>query len=556
LLDNRNSLGTWDGSTNYHYHELIDSFQVLRSFKDAGELLQLNAEDRNQIASILATYYHYNGYSLLSRDYTSQKLLYSIANAFELYDKISDLELQDIYSNVENSYYYNSYLDCHGFVAHTKVEEERLGFRSRPIEYYASGHHEHITEIDMILSHKSTFMALDTLEKTFKLDDFDVGHDLEGYIGDIVDSQFLEQGYDNYGAFLPFLTFTLGSPEYQDKKIYFEYSYYAIKNLELLVDYLELPGINNITDLNFNENALYSYIFRNIVETPITIRFDPQYTDDIDITLQNTFYAIHVLKALDLYGLSDQKIKNFVEENINYQSVKNIYYSYKISESLGFIVDFEVSLAQELMRQTFLDTLNEYYLTTNEEIIDQEIFSWTCDMAKNDKIRIESNYSSTIPLGTSNSFSVSLDNLVLDSFGSQIVVKFEGRQLGDIILQKKLDNSYGAEIFVPYKIDNYPIINGYIRVYDGAKMIAENHVSFSTTDVSGDENEDDPSDTPNPNNNPSNSDGNNSKEQVSYDVGLFKQISVFLVATMFFVPGFVIPSSYFLKKKTAEPKLK
>ncbi|MHA1660817.1 MAG: prenyltransferase/squalene oxidase repeat-containing protein, partial [Promethearchaeota archaeon] len=284
ILNNRNSWGTWDGSTDIHYHELIDTFQVLRSFKDAGEIYRLGPNDSAQIATAIQNYYHYNGYSLLSRDYTSQKLLYSIVNAFKLYDRISDLDLQDIYSNMENTYYYNSYLDCQGFIAHTKVEEERLGFRSRPIEYYASGHHEYITEIDTILSHKSTFMALDTLEKTFKLDDFDIGHDLEGFLEDITDSQFLDQGYDNYGAFLPFLTFTLGSPEYQNNKIFFEYSYYAIKNLELLVDYLELPGINNITDLDFNENALYSYIFRNIVETPTTIYFNPQYTDNIDIT--------------------------------------------------------------------------------------------------------------------------------------------------------------------------------------------------------------------------------------------------------------------------------
>ena len=478
ILDNRNSLGTWDQSTDVHYHELIDTFQVLRSFTDAGELSQLNAGDREQIADTLATYYHYYGYSHLSKDYTSQELLYLIANAFNSYDRTSELDIDGIYSKILNSYYHNSYLDCQGFVAHVNVEENKLGFRSRPIEYYASGHHDYITEIDTILSHKSTFIALESLKTISKLEHFDAGHDLGGFMGDIIDSQFLEQGYDNYGAFLPFLTFTLGSPEYQDKKIFFEYSYYAIKTFELLTDYFEL---GNVTDLDFDKDALTNYIANRIVETPSEIFFDPQYTDYLSVITQNTYYAIHVLKTLNAYDLDNEKIKNFVVNNLDYDDMKNFYYSYKISEILDLNISFESEQSQALTHDVYSGSAREFFLTTEKKELGQEIFSWVCYMAKNDEIRVNLNYSSLVLLGSHNIINASFCNVILESFGSYTTVKFESEQLPVYILEKVEQELYQANIFVSIEPTCYPNIMGNLCVYENLEKITETPISFQTT---------------------------------------------------------------------------
>jgi prenyltransferase beta subunit len=41
VMNNRNTLGNWDRSTVYKYHELIDTFQIIRSLKEIGEISQL-----------------------------------------------------------------------------------------------------------------------------------------------------------------------------------------------------------------------------------------------------------------------------------------------------------------------------------------------------------------------------------------------------------------------------------------------------------------------------------------------------------------------------------
>ena len=81
-------------------------------------------------------------------------------------------------------------------------------------------------------------------------------------LNDVVNSQFLESGYSNFGAFLPSITLSSMPLSHQNSEIIFEHSYYAIRCMELLSNYLNLGPI---TDLNFDEIFLHNYVISNIV---------------------------------------------------------------------------------------------------------------------------------------------------------------------------------------------------------------------------------------------------------------------------------------------------
>ena len=134
--------------------------------------------------------------------------------------------IQELYNIIEGSFYDSPIEDS--FVGSVNKEGELIfQFRSYPIEY--SGYPK------LYYSHKSTYLALDSLQKLFKLDDFALTWNLMPFINNIVDSQFLDPEFENYGAFLPqSLLAKLGS-DYKNSRIYLEYSYYAIKALELFV---------------------------------------------------------------------------------------------------------------------------------------------------------------------------------------------------------------------------------------------------------------------------------------------------------------------------------
>lgn len=71
--------------------------------------------------------------------------------------------------------------------------------------------------------------------------------------------------------------------------------------MELLTEYL---NIGDITFINFDISELYNYLMRRTVETSEILYFQPTYTDDIDILLQNTYYLIYILKTLDTISIT------------------------------------------------------------------------------------------------------------------------------------------------------------------------------------------------------------------------------------------------------------
>ena len=479
ILTHRNLLGNWDCSTTIGHHELIDTFQILRSLNGAQEISQLSTEDRNEIGNATLTYLGYQGFSLLSEDYTSMKLIHTITSAFSFYDRINDLEIQELYLAIKNAY--NDFSDfgtSRYFYGYIFEEQDIMWFRSHPIEYYTLAKNNYIEDISHLNSHESTYYALESLQALFKLDDFGTSFNLMSLLNDIIATQFLNDSYyDTFGAFSYVLKYQVNYSEIIHKRVYCDYTYYAIKSLELLGTYFGL----DLTDMNVDIPALYSYIDRNIIETPSVLYFNPRYSDQVEDILKATYYMMYVLEALDLNNKNIQKIETYITNNLDYSNIQNIYYSYKLSELLDLNINFDTYALHDLVQQCYSEEFYEFYLTLDKDIIDQEIFLWICDMARTSDIGIDVHYSNTAPLGGTNHMEVSLYNLILRDFGNYITFKFESDEVGSMVFSKLANNTYIQDIEIPISSSCYPVVDGYLRAYEGSKVKAESYIAFSTT---------------------------------------------------------------------------
>ena len=473
IISNRNAVGNWDASTQYDYHELIDTFQIVRCLKELELINQLSSQEKSEIANSMSMYCQFEGYSLLSHDYMSLKLIHSIVKSFSLFDRISDLDISGLFNMLTTNY--KGDLGIYGFLASTNMNQEYIRFRSRPIEYYSYGQHTYTNVTDSMFSHKFTYMALDSLLQMYKLDDFEAQYGLMDIYNQIIDCQYLEYNYENFGAFVLFRRF--GPPEYQNNFIFFEYSYYAIKTLELINNYLDLGGFVN---LSFNQVALHGYIERNIIETDTTLYFDPQFTSDADITLKYTYYMIYILKALNLFNLNTNKITQFVLENMDYGNILKIYYCYKISEILDLNIDFDLIATQNLVKSIFSDDFHEFFISSDFKELDQEAFLWVCDLAMNSEFEVNCDYEDSILLGDINTITTSFYNMIYADFGSDITVKFESPTLGTFELDRQFNTTFQINLMVPEEPENFPHINGSLKIYKNSKVIGETPVFFYT----------------------------------------------------------------------------
>jgi len=490
ILNNRNSMGNWDSSTIYEFHELFNTFLIIRSLNETGAISQLTEADKNEIFDSLSYYNNSEGYCLLSSDYASVEQYYNVINSFNLYEREGELDQSQygIIDILEKTCLYEPNFSTYYFYACTNIPVQEFvqgepaisgcGFHSYPIEYFTMGNREYLKKWNRVDGHKTKYQVLDSLDKIGMLSNLDGKYDLNAMLDNVVNSQFLETGYSNKGGFLP--TLTLSSLEYpysyQNSEVTLEHSYYAVKCMEFLTEYLNLGPI---TDLAFYATYLHNYIIKDIVNSANYCYYDPHYTDSIETILENTFYMIYVLKAIDMYNEDDQKIKDYVLQNINYSNIKNIYYSYKISEILGLDISFDVESTYNLVQEIYSEELHEFYLTTDRKTIEQQAFPWICEMATNDKVRISSHYSDTVMLGDYNTITASLCNMILKDFGPY-TVKYESSQLGNFVLDPLLDSTFEKDVYIPVEKDNYPQIDGFIRVYEGITQKVQLPISFQT----------------------------------------------------------------------------
>ncbi|MHA2131304.1 MAG: prenyltransferase/squalene oxidase repeat-containing protein, partial [Promethearchaeota archaeon] len=205
LFTNRNPFGFWEQSTTISYHELIDTFQIIRSLNNTSNLNILNSSESLHLANnVIEIYYAYDGFSLISKEHTTIDQLHTVVTAFDLYERLTELPIPELYIMIRESYFREDFVSINGFYETTLIDPNYRGFRSFPIEFYSSGNKKHLDEIGYLLSHKATFKALDSLNRLYKLDDFALTHDLEKLLDDIIKTQFLNTSYPNLnGAFLP-----------------------------------------------------------------------------------------------------------------------------------------------------------------------------------------------------------------------------------------------------------------------------------------------------------------------------------------------------------------
>ena len=178
LLKNQNDLGLWSHSTETETYQLIDTFQVIRSLKESGNIDILNEFNKNNISEALLVFFCNYGYSITSHKYTLQSTINTVIKSFHLHDRISDLEIQEIYTKIEKSYYDSNTDHSRGFYACTNLERSYLDFRCLPIEFHNFGNHIFTSYIDYPNAQKHTYLALDSLKNIFKIDDFSRIHNL------------------------------------------------------------------------------------------------------------------------------------------------------------------------------------------------------------------------------------------------------------------------------------------------------------------------------------------------------------------------------------------
>ncbi|MBA7630231.1 hypothetical protein ES703_37751 [subsurface metagenome] len=252
ILTNRNALGNWDHSTSIPIHELIDTFQIIRSLGNIQELSQLSLQDKNQIGNATYLYFYEKAFSHLSKDYTSMNLLHSIISSFGLFGRSAELDIQTFYTQIKNSFKENyQQEETNSFMAYLSKSTVTNRLRSFPIEYYNINGEP----ISLMASHKHTFNALHSLKQMFKLDDFSYEADLNELVSDIVATQFLNDTYyQTFGGFTPLWPY---SPPFKSSflssVISLEYSYYAIRCLELLAEQLGLSEISSNLNICFKE---------------------------------------------------------------------------------------------------------------------------------------------------------------------------------------------------------------------------------------------------------------------------------------------------------------
>ena len=382
ILTNKDTKGIWGYSTDYIYCELIDTFQVIRCLSDSGIISQLTSFEKDIIKNGIHYFQMYKGFSLLSEDYTSANLIHIITKSFELYNRIEELDSNYIYQILLDAYIKMQSRESEGFTAGLIFDDYFNRYRSFPIEYYCSGNLIELSEFEKSLySHISTYKALDSLNIIDRLDDFGIVNDLSDLLYNITDSQFLEVGYSNYGGFLPFKSFKMGSKSYQNSKVFMEYSFYAIRALELLVNHLGLGTINN---LPFDHVALNTYINNKIIENSTHLFFQPDYQASPETLSENTYYAMYILKALDSFSLDEQKLKSFILDNIDYSNIKSVYFSYKLSKLLEIEIPLNFELIYELIGSIYSSAEKEFYQTDQREQLNQEALLWVSDIIVNE----------------------------------------------------------------------------------------------------------------------------------------------------------------------------
>jgi hypothetical protein len=265
--------------------------------------------------------------------------------------------------------------------------------------------------------------------------------------------------------------------ERESERIVFEHSYYAVRIIELISNFLNL---GSFSDLLISKLALIDYIEDQIVETPEQIYLNLTYTTNSELILENTYYMIYLLKALNIYCLDSQKIHNYLIANINYQNIKNVYYCYKISQLIDVEFDFDFDLTQNLIQELYCEEVNEFYINTVHAKIDSEVILWISEMALDHKLEIEYYYTESLKLGSLNTMYCHFRNIMFDDFGPATTAQFESDALGVIDLERQTNGSYAMDFLIPEDPECYPCIDGELIIRYRSRILGTYPVHLET----------------------------------------------------------------------------
>ena len=478
LLDFRMNGGGWENTQNLGNYELIDTYEVIRYFKRNEKLFNLDALTKEEIYLFVLRFQQIEGFSSLSRDHTSLKVIWNTVSSFDLNYRIPDLNLQELYELIESAHknYTFGNLGEGTFYGPSTSNLTSVNYRTAPLEYKGTKKHTYSQEIGFLHSVEQIFYALSALDNIYKLDDFSSVNNLTELLEHIIACQFLEPGYTRYGGFIPDYIYTLYPPENYEDHIYLHYSYFTIKSIEILDTFLDDGDItNNGIDLD----ALCTFISRGVMESSQYLYYDPYYTDDFSDILKDTYHMVYVLTAIERYNLDTQKIINYIFSQLDYSNFRDIYYTYRISQVLNITIGFDIEKVRTLLHSLYIEDEKEYFALNTSETIDTDMVFWICDIAVNDDIRLNYQIDDNATLGYTFRIEASLCNLILDSFGPTVTVKFESDMLGTIILDKNGENLYEKDIYLDLNPDYLPKIGGKICVYSGIDKVIETPVEIN-----------------------------------------------------------------------------
>jgi hypothetical protein len=98
----------------------------------------------------------------------------------------------------------------------------------------------------------------------------------------------------------------------------------------------------------------------------------------------------------------------------------------------------------------------------------------------NSEFEINYNYEDSILLGDINTITASFYNMIYPEYGSDTTVKFESATLGVMELDRQFNTTFQINLMVPEEPENFPYVNGSLKVYKNTKMIGEAPVFFYT----------------------------------------------------------------------------
>jgi prenyltransferase beta subunit len=479
ILEGRNALGGWISSTNVPYHELIDTFQVVRSLKNSGELNSLSFNDQSEISSFITRFRSLGGYAPIPPDYQSITQLHALATSFRRMNRANELPLQSLYESIKGVLFTIFTENGMEFGGATGMYPDRAWFRSHPLEFTTSCAHQIIPYLNSYTSIEWTSLALDTLDALYKLDDLPYHHNLSQMLNGVIGSQFLDYGdMKLFGGFMSSIRMVRFSITAQAKTIFLKNAYNAVKIIATLSNLL---GINQtISELLLNADALNSYIAHNM-DQPSGTYFQPRYDSLPEDILEHTYQAYYILRGLGEPDVDHQKVLAYLQNTVDYGNVKNVYYSYKIKELYNLGFDFDIEATQHLIQTTYNSDENNFYSSLNLETIEPRALGWVVEMAKNDEVSMSIQMNDVVPLGGTQDITVSIGNMVLSQLGNYATVKFQSALLGTQIFTVQPDGTHHANITIPTGPAYYPVIEGNITVYEGLDEIKRKPISFQTT---------------------------------------------------------------------------